>query len=63
MDISGLSVALAQVNVQNDVSVAMLGKAMDVSETLGEGMVEMLDSAAMEQSVRPYLGGNIDLRV
>lgn len=63
MDIAGLSMALAQTNVQNDFSVAMLSKAMDTSETLGEGMVEMLDSAAMERSVTPYIGGNIDISV
>lgn len=63
MDIPGLSMALAQTNVQSDFSVMMLSKAMDVGETLGEGMVNMLDAAAMERSVTPYIGGNIDLTV
>ena len=63
MDIAGLSIALSQVKVQGDIGVAVLGKAMDLSETLGAGMVEMLDAAAMEQSVAPHIGGNIDVSI
>ena len=63
MDIPGLSMALAQTKVQGDFSVAMLSKAMDPAETLGDGMVEMLDAAAMENSVTPHIGGNLDIRI
>lgn len=63
MDITGLSMSLAQMQVQGDIGVAMLSKAMDVNEVLGEGMVEMLDAAALEQSVTPHIGGNIDIMV
>lgn len=63
MDIPGLSMALAQTKVQSDFSVAMLSKAMDLGETLGDGMVEMIDAAAMELSVTPHIGGNIDITV
>lgn len=63
MDIPGLSMALSQTKVQGDFSVMMLSKSMDLNETLGAGMVEMLDAAAMENSVTPYVGGNIDIRV
>ena len=63
MDIPGLSMAMAQTNFQTDVGVAMLGKAIDLGDSLGEGMVEMIDAAAMERSVTPYLGGNIDVSV
>lgn len=55
--------SLAQMQVQGDIGVAMLSKAMDVNEVLGEGMVEMLDAAALEQSVTPHIGGNIDIMV
>ena len=37
----------------------MLGKAMDTNEALGQGLVQMIDSAAMERSVTPELGANI----
>lgn len=63
MDIAGLSMALAQTKVQSDFSMVMLSKAMDTGEVLGEGMVKMLDAAAMERSVNPAVGGNIDLTV
>ncbi|MCX4319279.1 MAG: YjfB family protein [Lachnospiraceae bacterium] len=63
LDIAGLSTALAQTKTQNDVGVLMLSKSLDLTETLGEGMVEILDASAMESSVTPYLGSNIDYRV
>ena len=63
MDIAGLSMAMASTNSQNKVGTAMLGKAMDTNEALGQGLVQMIDSAAMERSVTPELGANIDLRL
>lgn len=47
MDIAGLSMAMASTNLQNKVGTAMLGKAMDTNEALGQGLVQMIDSAAM----------------
>lgn len=61
MDIAGVSSALAAASTKSQVGVAMLSKSLDTNEVLGQGMVEMLDSAAMERSVAPHLGGNIDL--
>ena len=63
MDIAGLSMAMASTNLQNKVGTAMLGKAMDTNEALGQRLVQMIDSAAMERSVTPELGANIDLRL
>ena len=63
MDIAGLSMAMASTNLQNKVGTAMLGKAMDTNEALGQGLAQMIDSAAMERSVTPELGANIDLRL
>lgn len=63
MDIVGLSMAMASTNLQNKVGTAMLGKAMDTNEALGQGLVQMIDSAAMERSVTQELGANIDLRL
>ena len=54
MDIAGLSMAM---------STAVLSKSMDTLETLGQGMVAMIDAAAMEQSVNPHIGGNFDMRI
>lgn len=63
MDIAGVSTALSNVSQQSQISIAVLGKAMDVNEELGAGMVQMLDAAAMERSVNPNLGGNIDIYI
>lgn len=63
MDIAGLSTALANVSIQSQVSIAVLDKAMDASQTLGVEMVEMLDAAAMELSVNPGVGANFDVRI
>ena len=63
MDIAGLSMSMASNNLQTKVGTAVLGKAMDTNEALGQGIVQMMDSAAMERSVTPELGTNIDLRI
>ena len=63
MDIAGLSTALSTVDIQAKVGTAVLGKAMDMNETLGAGLVEMIDSAALENSVTPWIGSNFDVRV
>ena len=56
MDITGSSTS--PVTLQEDIGVAMLGKSLDMTQTLGAGMVQM-----MENSVTPYLGSNIDLYI
>ncbi len=59
------SVALAAVNQgqMGDVGVAMLSKALDQQSAEGAGIVKMIDSAAMERSVNPNIGGNFDVSV
>ena len=63
MDIAGLSTALSMSSTQSKISIAVLSRELDTNRELGQGMVEMIDAAAMEQSVYPGLGGNIDIRV
>ena len=63
MDIAGLSMAMSTNQVQTQVSTAVLSKSMDTLETPGQGMVAMIDAAAMEQSVNPHVGGNFDVRI
>lgn len=63
MDIAGVSTALANVSLNSDASIAVLNKAMDANESIGAGMVKMIDAAAMEQSVNPYVGSNLDLSI
>lgn len=63
MDIAGVSSALSNISTQSRVSIAVLDKAMETNKTLGEGLVEMIDSAAMERSVNPHVGSNFDMWV
>lgn len=63
MDIAGVSMALAQINISNKVGTAVLDNTMETAENLATGMVEMIDAAAMERSVNPAVGGNFDFRV
>ena len=63
MDIPSLSMSIAQTNLLSDVGTAMLAKSMDQAETITASMTEMIDSAAMERSINPDIGANIDILV
>ena len=63
MDIAGLSMGISQAKVVTDVSTAMLAKSLDMMETIGDGMAELIQRSMMENSVTPNLGGNIDIMV
>lgn len=63
MDIAAVSMALADVSLTTQVSTAMLDKVMNSNEELAGGLMEMIDSAAMERSVNPHVGSNIDIRI
>ncbi len=58
MDIAGLSMDLSLMNVQSQVSVAVLGNSLDNMEVMGDSMRKML-----ETSVTPNLGQNIDISI
>lgn len=63
MDIAGLSMGMSMYNVQNAYSVAMLSKSLDLVSSTGGQIVEMMDAAAMELSVNPHIGSNIDISI
>ena len=68
MDIPSLSMSLSQSNTMNQVGAKVLGMSLDMAESTGEAVASMLDSvpvdtAVMERSVTPYLGGNFDMSV
>lgn len=56
-------VQLNQTNTASRVGVAVLDNTMETMETLGQGMMDMIDKAAMERSVNPHIGGNFDILV
>ena len=62
MDIAALSMNLAQTNLLNDVGTA-LSKSLEQAQDTGSAITQMLDASAMEHSVYPELGGNIDVMV
>lgn len=63
MDIAGLSMGMAQSRLMNDVGVAVLAKSLDTAQSTGAMLTDLIDSAAMERSVNPDIGGNIDIRI
>ena len=63
MDIAGLATAMKTSQLLGQVGTAVLSKTMDTNEALGAGLVEMMDAAAMVQSVNPHIGGNVDIRI
>lgn len=62
MDVTALNnITLSQISPStspSDISVAILGKQLDVTQKLGDTMIQ-----AMERSVNPHIGGNIDISV
>ena len=64
MNIGNVSSALRAINasepssLMESVGVKMLDKSLDASVSMNDSMIRM-----MENSVTPYLGGNIDVSV
>ena len=62
MNIPELSTALSNVKIADQVSVAVLDKALESAEATGAGILNMMDRS-MELSVNPTIGSNIDIFV
>ena len=62
MNIPELSTTLANMNLQNQVGVAVLSKALDSTEQSGTSLINMMDRY-MELSVNPNIGSNFDMYV
>ncbi|MBQ8039848.1 MAG: YjfB family protein [Lachnospiraceae bacterium] len=63
MDIASISMAMAQTKSLSKVGVAVLDKAMESNEIAGQGIMKMMDAAALERSVNPAIGSNFDMLV
>lgn len=63
MDIGRLSMSLAQNDLMSKVGVAVLDQAMETAESASAQLVQMIDASAMQNSVMPHIGGNIDISV
>ncbi|MBQ7679539.1 MAG: YjfB family protein [Butyrivibrio sp.] len=57
MDIAGLSTALSMSKTQTELGAAMISKNLEMMETLGDGMAEMIEATD------PDRGVNLDVRV
>lgn len=66
MDIAGLSTAMSMSKMQTDWGMKMLSKTMDVANTQGAQLAQMIASvptAQMELSVNPGIGSQFDFRI
>ncbi len=61
MDIAGLAMVMAQNDTMSKIGVAVLDRTMETAEAAGDRLVQMMDAAAMQRSVTPHIGGNIDI--
>lgn len=58
MDIAALSMAMSQVNIQQQVGVSLTKDILENAEMQSGKLLQM-----MEQSVNPNLGGSIDIKL
>ncbi len=63
MDIAALSMAMSNQKTMEAVGTAMLKNSLEFQEDIGKEVVKLIDSAAMERSVNPAIGQNIDFSV
>jgi len=62
-NIGSASMSLTGSSSLSKVEIAMLSKALDSNEIAGAGLIQMIDSAAMERSVNPSVGSNFDVSI
>ena len=55
--------AMSASQVNSAFGVAMLGKSLDTAEMAGDQITNMIDAAAMERSVNPAVGSNLDIYI
>lgn len=58
MDIAAMSTSLHQARLMQEAGIAVMKKAMTSAEILAQDMIK-----ALEQSVAPYLGQNVDIKI
>ena len=65
MDIAALSMGLSQMKVAQQASMSVMKMAMDTAQGQTTDLTQMIETNTkiMEQSVTPYLGGNVDINL
>ena len=63
MDIAALSMGLSQMKLAQEVSTSVMKMAMETSSDQVVDLLQVMDGnvKAMQQSVTPHVGGNIDI--
>lgn len=65
MDIAAMSTMISQSSIQQQASLLVLKLSMDSAKVQATDLTQMLQQStkAMELSVNPHLGGNVDIRL
>ena len=63
MDIASVAMSMTHASSLSKIGTAMLDKALETNDALGQGLIKMVDAAAMERSVNPHIGSNFDMLV
>ncbi|WP_181346804.1 YjfB family protein [Thalassobacillus sp. CUG 92003] len=61
MDIAATSIAMSNMKLKQDTSVALMDKSIDQAKTHGNQLVEMLDKSTSAPQ-HPSLGNHLDLK-
>lgn len=66
MRLGALDTALGNVGTANSLSTAILGKTLDQTEAQSQSLIDAMNqmpAPAMERSVNPSVGSNLDMSV
>ncbi len=65
MNIYSIYTVMNQVKLHQEVGVSVIKMAMDSMKVQGADLTQMLEASteALEQSVNPHIGGNIDISI
>lgn len=63
MNIGKVSSTMNAISIKSDIGLAVLNKNMEAMEKAGDGMIKIMESAELERSVNPHIGGNIDMLI
>ncbi|WP_054693887.1 YjfB family protein [Syntrophomonas palmitatica] len=64
VDIAGMAMSMKSVQLQQQVSMAVMKMQMDASQESAQNLIAMMQGSSrgtMEKSVAPHLGANIDI--
>ncbi|WIV12031.1 YjfB family protein [Proteiniborus sp. MB09-C3] len=65
MDVAAMSTAISKSSIQQQASLAVLKLSMDSANVQSANLADMLQQStkAMETSINPHLGGNVDIKL